>query len=250
MVFFRRIYRITALIAWSFIMAVISMPYQLTGGWSRIKSVSRLVHVWNKGVARIVNLRVNTIGDIPRLKGGLVVSNHLSYVDIIAHGSVLPVRYAAKSDIAKWPVLGWYLNLSRPIWTDRESKQASRKAVRDFAKTMRRGMYLIVYPEGTTTDGKRGVLPFKSTSFEAAIAGKMPVIPVITRYAEVAGRSTVCWYGDMTLLPHVWRVLGFPSIDVTLKFLEPVLPATSRRKEFASSVHAVMSREYENTRAA
>jgi 1-acyl-sn-glycerol-3-phosphate acyltransferase len=174
-----------------------------------------------------------------------VVSNHVSYVDIIAHGSVLPARYAAKSDIAKWPVLGWYLGLSRPIWADRNSKQASRKALRDFAKTMRHGMDLIVYPEGTTTDGKSGILAFKSTSFEAALRGNAPIVPVLTRYNEPAGRPTVCWYGDMTLVPHVWQILGYPSIEAELRFLEPVSPDGRPRKELASAVHGIMAREYE-----
>ena len=110
-------------------------------------------------------------------------------------------------------------------------------------------MYLIVYPEGTSTDGKSGIRPFKSTSFEAAMAGRVPVLPVLTRYREVPGRPTVCWYGDMTLLPHVWQVLGFPSIDVELKFLPPIIPDRAHRKELASSVHRIMSAEYEKMTA-
>jgi 1-acyl-sn-glycerol-3-phosphate acyltransferase len=109
---------------------------------------------------------------------------------------------------------------------------------------MKRGMYLIVYPEGTSTDGKSGILPFKSTSFEAALVGNSPIIPVITRYNEVPGRPTVCWYGDMTLLPHVWQILRFPSIEAEVRFLDPIMPEGRPRKELASFVHDVMVREY------
>jgi lyso-ornithine lipid O-acyltransferase len=250
MAFFLRVYRITALIAWSFIAAVLSIPAQAQSGWKGIREVNRFAHLWNKGVARIINLRVSVSGDMPAVPGGLVVSNHTGYIDIITHGSVLPVRYTPKTDIARWPILGWYLGLSRPIWIDRGSKQASKKALRDFAKTMKKGMYLIVYPEGTSTDGKSGILPFKSTSFEAAITRDTPILPVITRYKEPSGRPTVCWFGDMTLLPHAWRVLGFPSIEAEMHFLKPIVPDGRPRKELASYVHGLMVREYKKIYAA
>jgi 1-acyl-sn-glycerol-3-phosphate acyltransferase len=239
-----RAYRITALITWSIIIAVLSIPYRFISGWRGVKKIGHYTYLWNKGIAKIINLRVKVSGAIPDVPGGLVVSNHLSYLDIITHGSVLPLRHTPKSDIAKWPILGWYIGLSRPVWIDRQSRQASKKALRDFAKTMKRGMYLIVYPEGTSTDGKSGILPFKSTSFEAAITGNAPIIPVITRYNEIPGRPTVCWYGDMTLIPHVWQVLRFPSIEAQVRFLDPIKPDGRPRKELASIVRDAMMREY------
>ena len=243
MAFLLRLYRITALILWSIIAALLSIPSHLQGGWKGIKRVSYITRLWNKGIARIINLRVMVSGDIPRAPGGLVISNHLSYLDIVTYGSVLPFRYTPKTDIKKWPILGWYIGLSFPIWVNRRSKQASKRASRAYAKTLKHGMYLIVFPEGTTTDGKSGILPFKSTPFEAAIMGNAPIIPVIVKYKKVPGRPTVCWYGDMTLLPHIWQVLKFPSIEAELHFLKPILPSGRSRKELASYVHGVMSRK-------
>ena len=229
MAFFLRLYRIVILLLWSVFVAILTVPYQLKGGWKGIKKISRLAHLWSKGVAKILNLRVKILGEIPRVSGGLVVSNHLSYLDIITHGSILPLRYSPKAEVAKWPVLGWYIDLSRPIWTSRESKQASKKILRDFVKTMKREMYLIVYPEGTSTDGKNGILPFKSTPFEAAITGDMPILPVLTRYNEAPSESTVCWYGDMTFFSHVWQVLKIPSIEAELHFLQKADPEKNWR---------------------
>ncbi len=248
MTFLVRLYKITALMMWSAFVALLTAPYQFIGGWKGVKKISRFTWLWNRGIAKIVNLRVKISGDIPSAPGGLVVSNHMSYLDIITHGSILPLRYSPKSEIAKWPVLGWYLGLSHPIWVVRESKQLSKKTLRDYAKTIKHGMYLIVYPEGTTTDGKSGILPFKSTSFEAAITADTPILPVLTRYKQAAGAPTVCWYGDMMLLPHVWQVLGLPSIEAELRFLQPIFPEGRSRKELASFVHVVMAREYETSR--
>lgn len=244
MVLFRRLYRLTALLLWAILVSFLSMPHRLRGGWKSIKEISRFTHLWSRGIAKIINLNVKVSGQVPARAGGLVVSNHLSYIDIITHGSIFPVRYSPKSDIKKWPVLGWYIGLSRPIWTNRKSRRASKKILRDFAKTVNKGMYLIVYPEGTSTDGKNGILSFKSTSFEAAITGNAPIIPVLTHYKQHRGETTVCWYGDMTLLPHVWKVLGFSSIEAELHFLKPILPDGRTRKELASHVHDVMAREY------
>ncbi len=245
MVFFRRLYRLSALLLWAILVALLSMPHRLRGGWKSIKEISGFTRLWSRGIAKIINLHVKVSGQAPSAAGGLIVSNHLSYIDIITHGSILPVRYSPKSDIKKWPVLGWYIGLSRPIWTNRRSRQRSKNILRDFAKTVNKGMYLIVSPEGTSTDGKIGILPFKSTSFEAAITGNAPIIPVLTRYRQRRGEATVCWYGDMTLLPHIWRVLGLASIEAELHFLKPVFPEGRTRKELASHVHDFMAREYE-----
>lgn len=226
-------------------MSALSVPWQVRRGWGSTKTISHVVRNWNRGVAAIMGLRVRVEGELPAVDGGLVVSNHLSYLDIIAHGAVLPIRYAAKSEIAGWPLLGWYLGLSRPVWVRRQSKQASQRTLEEFAETMKAGMNLIVYPEGTSTDGKSGILPFKSTAFEAAIMGNAPIIPVLISYKEVEGRQTPCWYGDMTLVPHVWQMLRFPSIEATVRFLKPIYPEGRQRKELASHVREEMLRAYE-----
>ncbi|MGD2279072.1 MAG: lysophospholipid acyltransferase family protein [Candidatus Omnitrophota bacterium] len=244
MAFLRRIYRIAAIAVWTFALILMSVPYRFRG-WQGRKKISYLLRLWAKGMAKIVNLKIHTYGDAHGATGGLVVSNHLSYIDIIAHGTVFPPRFTSTTEIAKWPVIGPVVDFSNPVVVDRNSPASSRKAFRDFAKTMKRGMYLIVYPEGTSTDGKNGILPFKSTSFEAATAGDMPVIPILTRYREAPGRTTVCWYGDMTFLPHVWEVLGYPSIDSELHFMPPIYPEGRSRKKMSSYVHELMNCEYQ-----
>ncbi len=242
--FFLRLYRIPAILLWSILLGVGCVPYRLGGRWSDIKKLSYFARTWNGGLAKIVNLRVKVYGRIPDGYGGMVVSNHLSYMDIVTHAAILPLRFMPKSDIAKWPLIGWYLGLSLPIWTNRESKQASKKTLRDIVKTMKRGICMVVYPEGTSTDGKSGILPFKSTAFEAAIIGNAPITPVLTRYIQPPGQPTVCWYGDMTLLPHLWQILGLPSIEAELRFLDPIYPSGMSRKELASMVREKMASEY------
>lgn len=243
MAFFRRLYRITAILAWYLFIFVLSIPHR-SGGWKGRKELSRHTSLWLRGVGKIINLRVKTHGYIREAPAGLLVSNHLGYIDIISHGMFFPLRFTPKADTASWLVIGKIIASSSPIWVHRDSKSASRKALRDFVKTMRRGIYLVVYPEGTSTDGKNGLLPFKSTPFEAVIAGNLPVLPILTHYRDAPGASTVCWYGDMKLFPHIWEVLGLPSIEAELHFLPPIFPEGRSRKDLANHVHDVMDREY------
>lgn len=242
----RALCRICALAVWSSIVLLSCLPYQVRRGWASTRKLSQYSRLWCKGVASIVGLRVTVRGALPPAAGALVVSNHVSYVDVITHGSILPVRHTPKAEIADWPVLGWYLGLSRPIWMYRGSKRKSQRALRAYVKTMKKGMCLVVYPEGTTTDGKSGILPFKSTAFEAAIIGDVPIVPVITKYKNARGRvdAGIPWYGDMTLLPHLWQVLQRPAIEAEVHFLKSVYPDGAPRKELAARVHRVMAREY------
>ncbi len=239
----RRLYRVTAIFFWTLFMILRALPHQF-GGWEGRRKIADLLRTWSRGVAGILNLRVEVRGKIPDDFSGLVVSNHLGYIDIITHGTVFPLRFTSTTVVARWPIFGSMIAVTQPVLVNRESRPASRKALRDFAKTMRKGMCLIVYPEGTSTDGKGGILPFKSTSFEAATFGDMPILPVLTRYIEEPGKPTVCWYGDMTLLPHMWQVLGLSSVEAELHILPPVYPEGMSRKEVSSRVHGLMEKEY------
>ena len=243
MSFFLRLYRITALVLWTLLVPIASLPFQVLGNYGT-KRIARLTRFWNRGIARIINLRIKVSGDIHGMQAGLLVSNHLSYLDIITHGSIFTLLYSPKSEIAWWPVIGWATALSRPIWIRRRSKSQAVDISQRFAQTIKSGMHIIVYPEGTTSDGKSGVLPFKSGPFEAVIADNLPILPMVIRYREVPGRATVCWYGDMTLLPHLWEVLGFPSIEAEVRLMPPVRPDGRSRKELAAHVHGMLDSEY------
>ncbi|MBD3426286.1 MAG: hypothetical protein GF409_03530 [Candidatus Omnitrophica bacterium] len=245
----RRLYRITALAVWLAVVTILSVPYRFRGWYGR-KKISHILRLWARGVGRIINLRVKVHGDPCQVPGGLVVSNHLGYIDIVVHGSVFPLRFTSSTETDSWPVVGPIVALSNPVLVNRFSPARSKKAKRDYAKTIRRGMYLMVYPEGTSTDGKGGVLPFKSTCFEAVAQSDMPVIPVLIRYNEPEQRPTVCWYGDMTLVPHLWRILGYASIEADLFILPPVYSEGRSRKELASYVHDVMDAGYRSLIAA
>ena len=242
MIFLSRIYKITAFFIWSLIVMSSSIPYRFMG-WEGRRKIAHLVQLWARGVAKIINLHVKTYGDAGDISSGLVVSNHLGYIDIITHGTIFPLRFTPKKEVVSWPLVGGIVSSSNPVIIDRTSKAASKNTLRNFIKTMRQGMYLIVYPEGTSTDGKRGIAPFKSTPFEAAILGKLPILPVLTRYRGPSGND-ISWYGDMKFFPHLWKILALNSIEAEVRFLPAIFPEGKTRKEMSTYVHNMMDREY------
>ncbi|MCX6985052.1 MAG: 1-acyl-sn-glycerol-3-phosphate acyltransferase [Lentisphaerae bacterium] len=208
-----------------------------------MKRVTKITRLWGWGISKIIGMNIKIHGDPEIIGGGIIVANHQSYLDIIAHASVFHPRFTPKVEIASWPVLGWILGINRPVWVDRKSKQSSQKTLVEYRETLEHGINLIVYPEGTSSEGA-GILPFKSTPFEAVSSGNHKIYPVLIRYIQKPGEPTLCWYGDMTLLPHCWYILGRPSINVEIHMLDPILPEGRNRKELARFVHDYMEKKY------
>ncbi|OGV49466.1 MAG: hypothetical protein A2X49_00785 [Lentisphaerae bacterium GWF2_52_8] len=248
MSFLLRFLRIVAVLFWFLALGACAALF-MRRSWGCIKKVTGVTRLWGLGFTKILNIKVKVFGDPSSFKGGIIVSNHMGYLDILVHGSLFPLRFTPKSDIASWPLLGSYVGLSHPIWIDRRSKQKSQEALISFRETMEHEIPLIVYPEGTSSDGKSGVLPFKSTPFEAVVSSNFPILPILTIYNEPDGRPTSCWYGGMTLLPHVWTILGFRSIEVEVHILPPVHPEGRSRKEIAIFVHDIIEAEYKRVHA-
>ena len=243
MALFRRLYRMCLLVGWFLFMALISLPFKI-GGWNSIRRVCFCTRLWGSGIARIVGIRIRVRGDLNNFRGGLIVSNHQSYLDIIIHAAVFPIRFMPKSDIRSWPFLGWYLGISRPIWVNRSSRQESSLLCRQMCDTMEHQIPLIIYPEGTTTHGKSGLLPFKSTPFEAVASTSLPLLPIITVFSDPPDGKSLAWIGDDTLMPHLWRILGYSRIEVEIHPLPVLLPEGRSRKDLANDVHAMMETAY------
>lgn len=243
MVFLRRILKILAILLWLPLIGVFSFFMQI-GGWSGIKRVSYCTRVWGYVITKIFNIKIKVYGNPADFKGGLIVSNHLGYLDPLVHSALFPVRFAPKKDIRSWPVLGWYLSVSHPIWVDRSARQKSKELEIMFEETIAHDIPLLIYPEGTSSSGEEGILRFKSTSFESASEINCPILPLITTYNKAPDGKLLAWYGDEPILSNLWRVLGYKKIYVEVRILPIVMPERRSRKELAEYVHQVMEKEY------
>jgi len=244
--FFRKVFRITRLLIWFPRMAIRTMiAIHGKAPDEKVRIASRHTEQWARGILHILNVKLNMHGAMPECKGVLLVSNHLGYLDIIVHASVMGVRFAPKKEILSWPFLGPYLGLSQPVWIDRKNRSKSKEILAEFEKTLELGVPLIVYPEGTSTDGLHGLLPFKSTPFEAAIKDNRPVQPVITVYHVPGNAMNPAWFGDQELLPHVWQLLGIKGIQADVYPLPLLYPGDyADRKELAEKVREKMLKVY------
>ena len=243
--FFRKLYRIACLLGWFLFMATGAILRKLgKNPEETIRQASLDTGRWARGILNILNIRLTVHGTMPQTQGVLIVSNHLGYLDIIVHASLMGVRFAPKKEIRSWPFLGWYVGLSCPVWIDRKSPAKSRATLNEFERTLDLGVPLIVYPEGTTTDGKHGLLPFKSTPFEAVLKDHKPLLPLITIYHVPEGEMNPAWYGDQTLLPHVWTLLGIREIRVDIYSCGLLHPHDMGRKELAVQVRERMLEVY------
>ncbi|MBE6379788.1 MAG: 1-acyl-sn-glycerol-3-phosphate acyltransferase [Lentisphaerae bacterium] len=236
----RKIWRLTLFLIWMWPFAIFSI-FRGIGGRAGIKRVAYCTRAWGKFLVWNFGVKVKFTTSHPIEEGMLIVSNHQSYLDVLLHASLFPIRFTPKAEIRRWPVLGFYLGISRPVWIDRKNRQKSGELLNEFHRTLADGVSLLVYPEGTTTDGEHGMLPFKPTSFATVIGTDFKIQPVITHYFRDQDNWNPAWYGDQTLLPHVWKFLGRKATRVEVIALEPVTPLPGEdRKQLAARVEALM----------
>ncbi len=240
----RRLYRLILLILLFTVMFIISFCCCF-GGFKAVKRATKTTHIWAKGIAKILNLKISVIGDTNNYKNSLIIANHSSYLDIIVHASLFPIRFTPKSDIRKWPILGQCIKTSRPIWIDRTSRQKAKVAMNKFADTIENGIPLIVYPEGTTNDNRGELLTFKTTLFEVAKKCSSSLLPIISFYDETNDKQSLAWYGEMKLLPHLWQILAQKNMHVTVKILPEIkIRNDENRKELAKRAYEIMNSNF------
>lgn len=172
------------------------------------------------------------LGEPPRT--GLIVSNHLSYLDILVFSAATGCSFVSKAEVRSWPLFGWFARLAGTIFVWRHSAGASARACGQLRECLRTGQPVAVFPEATTSDGER-ILPFRSTMFQAAIDAGVPVTPAAVSYTLDDGsvRDEICFWGDMRPLPHAMNLFSKRAIRCRLEFGAP-LPSLGDRKQLAA----------------
>jgi 1-acyl-sn-glycerol-3-phosphate acyltransferase len=188
-------------------------------------------HLYHKLCCRIMGLNVRVVGAPAKARPTLFVSNHTSYLDIPVLGSVVPVAFVAKTEVAQWPGYGTLAKLQRTVFVDRRRNTTAKQ--RDRLQTrLAEGDALVLFPEGTSNDGNR-ILPFRSALLSVAEAASpdrpLTVQPVSIAYTSVNGvplgwglRPLVAWYGGMELAGHLWRFTRLGQVEVVVQFHDVV----------------------------
>ena len=219
--------RLVLYLAWTFLL----LPVQIASLALHLPVARRLPRFYHKVCCRLLGLRVIRHGHIVRSRPILFIANHTSYLDVSVLGSLIDASFVAKAEIAKWPLFGLLAKLQRSVFIERRASHSVRHRD-EIGRRLQHGDALVVFPEGTTSDGNR-VLPFKTALFAVAsrtVDGKPLVVqPISIAYVRLDGmplgrewRPYFAWYGAMDMPPHLWQVLGLGTVTVEVVFHPPL----------------------------
>ncbi len=223
-------------------------PIQLFLMWRGSHRAQDLPLWFHRFAMKVVGVRVKVVGAPSTERPLLIASNHASWLDIPVLGSVCRMSFVAKSEIAGWPVFGWLARLQRTIFVDRARRTHTATVNQEMAERMIAGSPVVLFAEGTSSDGNR-VLAFRTSLLGAARAAiaasggdSVAVQPVSVAYTHRnglplgrLGRPFVAWYGDMTFGSHLWSILRDGAIDATVTFGEVMrADAATDRKRLAA----------------
>ena len=210
--------------------------------------LSRRVPMWvNRLLLLAMGVRVHVHGGPAARRPLVLVANHVSWLDIPVLGAVAPVRFVSKAEVARWPVIGWMARLMRSVFLDRGNHGTVAEKAAEVAQALREGDLVVVFPEGTTSDGNR-VMPFKSGLLggvrEAMGDDALDVQPLSIVHTHASGlplgrahRHHAAYPGTVSLGQSLARVLREGALDVAVDWGEPVAyPSDARRKVFAAAL--------------
>jgi 1-acyl-sn-glycerol-3-phosphate acyltransferase len=195
-----------------------------------------------------ITLRVNGRERLNALRGQsyLMIGNHVSYTDIIVLGSLEELVFITSVEMGNNPLLGDITRLGGCLFTDRRKAVSLPGEISRFAETVRQGFKVVLFPEGTSTDGS-SIREFRKSLFQVAQEAQCTVLPVCVRYLRIDGnrldasnRDLVCWYGDMDFASHFWKLLGH-RLEVEVNVLPPLPYEPSlRRADLSDGVYSRM----------
>ena len=228
----------TAIIAY----IITSFPgYLLLRGKTRLKYCSRVTTFYTRLGLKILGVNVSVVNKegIPIERNVMLVSNHLSYLDILIIASQQPTLFITSVEVKHTFFLGLMSTLGGSLFVERRSVSGVRKDINKIAGLLADGFTICFFPEATSTDGSE-VLPFKSSFFEAAKKTGIAVIPLCIRYPYIDKRPSdqsnldyVCFYGDMTFFPHFIKLMPLKLIEAELIVTDRIIPRKYSRKEIA-----------------
>jgi 1-acyl-sn-glycerol-3-phosphate acyltransferase len=190
------------------------------------------IRKWSRKLLRILRVELRVQGELlhPNVQ---VVANHVSWLDIFALHAIGPVRFIAKSEIARWPLIGKLVHGVGTLFVERTRRRDTHRVNREVAEALAAGDIVAVFPEGTVTDGSK-VLPFKGSLLQPIVDAGGRIQPVAIAYRDAGGeRSRAAVYLDVHFLGSLWRIAGARSLAVELVALPPNETSGPHRRQHA-----------------
>jgi 1-acyl-sn-glycerol-3-phosphate acyltransferase len=184
-------------------------------------------------------------------KVGLIVGNHLGFIDILAVASVRPNLFITSKEMHETPVLGLITEFGGCVYVERRSRFNIIKELEDMVEYLRSGFSVVLYPEATSHNGEE-VLPFKRTLLTAAAYAGVPILPYVFNFRSINGepftikyRDSVCYYGDIPFYISLWRTYQLKYVECEIEFLPEVhITPEDNRAQMANRLHKMISDKF------
>lgn len=202
---------------------------------------ARWLQLCSRRVLGIFKPSIQTFGTVPTR--GLLVSNHLSYVDILVLSSITPAIFVSKEEVKNWPVFGWFAKMGGTLFVNRNRRTRVGETTNEIQSVLDQGTLVVLFPEGTSSDGKT-VLPFKSSLLEPATRQTHSLFAALIQYEIDDGDASeeICyWRDDAVLVPHMINLLGKKTIRASVRFTQ-LREGSTDRKELARQLHSEVLR--------
>lgn len=208
-----------------------------------------VVSFCSKGMLEVLGIKVAVNKSI-QSRTYLIVSNHLSYIDILIIASLHPCAFVTSLEMKRSPFLGQIITLAGCLFVNRKNKSKINDEIHNLRLALLSGISVVFFPEATSTDGGE-VLRFKRPLFESSIATQIPILPLTINYQRVnqenfslKNRDFICWYGDMDFFPHFISLLKQTSVEVSVTVHEAFTPGLMSSIEMAEHTHTLVKGAY------
>lgn len=231
-----RLTRVGLHLVWGVAMVALVYP------WIDLRLKRWLKQCWSRQLLEILGVRLS-VNRETSLPGGLLVSNHISWLDIFVINALAPAAFVAKDDVKRWPLIGWLCAHTETIFLKRGSRAAAQRTREEISDRLRAGGPVAVFPEGTTSRGGR-VLPFHAALFQSAIDAAAPVVPLMLRYVDRRGHPSraPAYDGEITLWQSLWAIARTSGLTAELCVLPPIAAQTATRRALAERCHDAIAR--------
>jgi 1-acyl-sn-glycerol-3-phosphate acyltransferase len=195
---------------------------------------------WSRQLLAVLGVRVRATGTPPA--HGLLVANHISWLDIYAINALAPTIFLSKDEVRHWPVIGWLATRAGTLFLERGSRAAARHAKEHLVGELRARHLVGVFPEGTTGFGDH-VMPFHGALFQSAIDADVTVTPALLRYTDAHDRPTIAsaYVGDTSLWECVRSIVTASGLTVHVTFLPAINSDGVDRRHLAHHSHQTIS---------
>jgi 1-acyl-sn-glycerol-3-phosphate acyltransferase len=219
--------------------ATVSVAYP----WIDARFRRALKRRWSRQLLEALGIRLKLgAGGTALPARGLVVCNHISWLDIYVINALTPAAFVSKDDVKSWPLIGWLCAHTETIFLERGSRAAAQRTRETMIEHLQAGVHVAVFPEGTTTGGDR-VLPFHAALLQSAIDAEAPVIPLALRYADRHGNPSraPAYDGDITLWQCLRAIARTGGLTADLRVLETIETKATGRRELSAHCRATIA---------